>query len=130
MTNKEFYGDKLLAVILNHVCNDLQENLFGKFCDNKNCLKCEFKDAGTIENWLNAEHKEPEPPLLENGDRLQPGDWIMVRDDEESEWFKMPFVFYYNNLFFVVDNLSSSAIHENGINVTGWQQARLPMDGE
>lgn len=37
MTNKGFYGDKLLAVILNHVCNDLHKDLFLEFCNDKNC---------------------------------------------------------------------------------------------
>ena len=37
----------------------------------------EFYNVESIENWLNAEHKEP--PLLKNGDGLKPGDWIMVR---------------------------------------------------
>lgn len=127
MTNKEFYGDKLLAVILNHVCNDLQENLFGKFCDNKNCLKCEFKDAGTIENWLNAEHKEPEPPLLENGDGLKPGDWIMVRDEVGHAWKKRCLMCCKNGYFITTWG-------ECSIGCTGryeaWSQARLPMEGE
>lgn len=130
MTNKEFYGDKLLAVILNHVCNDLQENLFGKFCDNKNCLKCEFKDAGTIENWLNAEHEEPEPPLLENGDSLQPGDWIMVRDNEDCNWYKRQFMCYFNHSFYCVNNIEQTMDEYIIFNASSWAQARLPMEGE
>lgn len=130
MTNKEFYGDKLLAVILNHVCNDLQENLFGKFCDNKNCLKCEFKDAGTIENWLNAEHEEPEPPLLENGDSLQPGDWIMVRDNEDCNWYKRQFMCYFNHSFYCVNNIEQTMYEYIIFNASSWAQARLPMEGE
>ena len=127
MTNKEFYFDKLLAVILNHVCNDLHKNLFGKFCDNKNCLKCEFKDVGTIENWLNTEHKEPEPPLLENGDGLKPGDWIMVRDGDGVSWRKRQFMCYFVNRFYCFKPHSQ---FKNECDCVMWVQARLPMEGE
>lgn len=125
MTNKEFYGDKLLAVILNHVCNDLHKNLFGKFCDNKNCLKCEFKDVGTIENWLNAEHEEPEPPLLENGDDLKTGDWIMVRYDDNTPWTKVQFLAYIDGVFYTREPLIGGTFK-----VMVYRQARLPKEGE
>ena len=128
MTNKEFYGDKLLAVILNHVCNDLHKNLFGKFCDNKNCLKCEFKDVGTIEKWLNTEHKEPEPPLLENGDGLKPGDWIMVRDRDDQKWAKCTFICYLDGRFWITPTEGPYLLDR--LLISGWKQARLPMEGE
>ena len=138
MTNKEFYGDKLLALAIwsRTKCRLLHELVFGQGCTGKGCGDCEFATVESIEKWLNAEHKEPEPPLLENGDGLKVGDWIMVRDLDGDEWCKMVFAFYYNNLFFVLDNAvlkkfnSFSSIDENGTGVTGWFQARLPMEGE
>lgn len=140
-TNKEFYGDKLLAVVLKGNCDALYRMVHGKSCTGLSCGDCEFgiTKENEIENvlqWLNAEHEEPEPPLLENGDSLQPGDWIMVRDGDGDKWCKMVFAFYYNNLFFVIDNAvlkefnSFGSINEDGTGVTGWQQARLPMEGE
>lgn len=32
---------------------------------------------------------ECKPPLLQNGDGLKPGDWIMVRSKECEEWRNM-----------------------------------------
>lgn len=74
----------------------------GKNCGGKNCEDCEFSTVESIENWLNAEHKEPEPPLLENGDDLKPGDWIMVRDLDGDSWVKRQFMCYYRGKFVCV----------------------------
>lgn len=131
MTNKEFYFDKLLAVALENGCGRLHRAIHGESCLNKkDCEDCEFNTIEDIENWLNAEHVEPEPPLLENGDGLKPGDWIMVRDEDEEIWFKNRFVCYHNSTFFVVDDNRNDDFNENGTNITGWEQARLPMEGE
>ena len=88
----------------------------------KMCMQASFK-------WLFSEY---EPPLLENGDDLKPGDWIMVRDDVGDSWDKMMFVCYCNGLFFVVDDntLREPEFRENGVNITGWTQARMPEDGD
>ena len=78
--------------------------------------------------WLFSEY---EPPVLENGDGLKPGDWIMVRNDDDSViWYKNRFVCYYNATFFVVDDIENDNFNENGTNITGWKYARLPEDGE
>lgn len=79
MTNKEFYGDKLLAIALKNGCRRLRD----AFCDEscvmrKECKGCKFYNVESIENWLNTEHKEP--LLLENDDNLKSGDWISVKD--------------------------------------------------
>lgn len=64
MTNKEFYGDKLLAIALDTGCKALHELEFGEPCTPKVCSYCEFGDVDKITAWLNAEHVEPEPPRL------------------------------------------------------------------
>lgn len=132
MTNKEFYWDKLLAVALKNACLKLRKAVYGESCVEKSCYDCEFYTVENIEKWLNAEHEEPEPPLLENGDSLQPGYWIMVRDYDGDSWDKMMFACYCNGLFFVVDDntLRVPGFRENGVNITGWRQARLPEGGE
>lgn len=84
----------------------------------------EFYNVESIENWLNAEHKEP--PLLKNGDGLKPGDWIMVRDNEVSDWAKRRFLFYYDGMFYC--ELVHNSIG-NGEYIP-WKQARLPEKGE
>lgn len=131
MTNKEFYGDKLLAIALEDNCHELHIAVYDESClVRKECEDCEFSSVESIEKWLNAEYEEPEPPLLENGDGLKPGDWIMVRDEDEELWFKNRFVCYYNSTFFVVDDNRNDGFNENGTNITGWEQARLPEEGE
>lgn len=130
MTNKEFYGDKLLAVALENACRKLHKAVYGESCADKECKDCEFYTVENVEKWLNAEHEEPELPLLENGNDLKPGDWIMVRDEDEELWFKNRFVCYYNSTFFVVDDNRNDGFNENGTNITGWEQARLPEEGE
>ena len=104
--------------------------LRGVFCkhdgtdvyDCKDCMQESF-------TWLFSEH---ELSLLKNGDGLTPGDWIMVRDDNSDIWDKMMFVCYCDGLFFVVDDntLRKPRFRENGVNITGWKQARLPEEGE
>lgn len=130
-TNKEFYGDKLLALAIwsKNGCQLLHEIIYDKNCAEKKCVNCEFASAESVENWLNAEHVKPEPPLLENGDSLKPGDWIMVRDSETCYWDKLQFMCYYNNMFYCVENRKTMEEYSYLI-ASGWNQARLPMEGE
>lgn len=83
--------------------------------------KCYFFEPEL--EWLFSEY---EPPLLKNGDGLNPGDWIMVRDCDGERWGKRQFLFYYNGRFYC--QLVDRSIG-NGEYVS-WKQARLPEDGE
>ena len=82
MTNKEFYSAKLLAIAIwkRDKCQLVHELVFNKTCRGKSCSDCEFCNVESVENWLNAEHIKPEPPLLENDNDLKSGDWISVKD--------------------------------------------------
>lgn len=131
MTNKEFYGDKLLAVALSGNCQTLYRMLHGKHCVGLSCRDCEFgiTEDSNYENvlqWLNAEHEEP--PLLENGDGLKPGDWIMVRNNKDNEWEKFSFVCYHNDAFWTL--YDDGDWFHIGSKLRPWVQARLPMEGE
>lgn len=126
MTNKEFYFNKLLAVALENACGTFHRVVHGKNCGGKNCEDCEFSTVESIENWLNAEHVEPEPPLLENGDGLKPGDWIMVKNMNDAEWNKRQFAYYYKGNF----HCDSSGWSLSRCEIDRWEQARLPEDGE
>lgn len=125
-TNKGFYGDKLLAVALENACRKLRRAVYGENCVESNCEDCEFYTVESIERWLNAEHVEPEPPLLENGDDLKPGDWIMVRDCEAQSFVKRQFLYFYGHRFYCArKNLTPLD------NQTEWyMQARLLEEGE
>ena len=126
MTNKEFYFDKLLAVALENACRKLRTAVYGESCAERSCYDCEFYTVKNVEKWLNAEYEEPEPPLLENGDGLKPGDWIMVKNMNGAEWNKRQFAYYYNGNF----HCDSSGWSLSRCEIDRWEQARLPEEGE
>lgn len=129
MTNKEFFGDKLLAIVLDRACQNLHKVVYGESCVEKSCKGCEFNTAESVENWLNAEHVEPEPPLLENGDGLKPGDWIMVRNCDTNSWEPRIFMCYNLQLDRSFVTMSFLANWYSGGHEC-WRYARLPMEGE
>lgn len=127
MTNKEFYHDKLLAATLEVNCRALHRTVYGESCAVRdNCEGCEFYTVEGIENWLNAEHVEPKPLLLKNGDGLKPGDWIMVKEPDNEVWVKKIFAYYYDGRFYCANDI---AFFKNGLLVNR-TKARLPEDGE
>jgi len=82
------------------------------------------KSARGLVEWLFSEY---EPPLLENGDGLKPGDWIMVRDGDGVSWRKRQFMCYFDNRFYCFKPHSQ---FKNECDCVVWAQARLPMEGE
>lgn len=73
--------------------------------------------------WLFSEY---EPPLLENGDGLRPGDWIMVRDVDSQSFVRRQFLYFFDGKF-VCSAPNSTPLEGFG---EPWKQARLPEDGE
>ena len=128
MTNKGFYGDKLLAVALENACRKLRKAVYGEECNGRSCDDCEFNRLEDIEKWLNAEHKEPEPPLLENGDGLKPGDLIMVRQNFGEEWLRVKFAFFNNYFFYAISE--NASFDRDTMCLSRWPQARLREEGE
>lgn len=133
MTNKEFYRDELMAIALEPKCYSLYKMVHGEGCTALSCRDCEFgyteeAEEGEIKKilqWLNAEHEEPETPLLENGDVLNPGDWLEIEDDNDGRWYKGRFIGYLDGRFYVK--------HEGDQNLFGVSSsvhARLLEDGE
>lgn len=86
--------------------------------------KSESVDTAAALDWLFSEY---EPPLLKNGDNLNPGDLIMVKDEFNDGWRKRVFVAYYDGRFLVVQG--GRKIGEHNV-VQYVKQARLPKDGE
>ena len=126
MTNKEFYFDKLLAVALEDFCHKLHTAFYDESCiGRKKCEDCEFSSVESIENWLNAEHKEP--PRLQNGDGLKPGSRIMVRNDDKENWTGQVFLCFIYDYFVCVCDKKYIG-HDGKYKL--WNQARLPEDGE
>ena len=130
MTNKEFYFDNLSAALLRvSCCLSIYYHVFGENCIGNNCEDCIFSSMESIENWLNAEHVEPEPPLLENGDGLKPGGEILVKNSNYANWEREKFLCYLDGLFFTTYNLDLPYSPEE-FRAACWRYARLPEDGE
>ena len=84
-----------------------------------NCHEC----AHLVCNWLFSEYEQP---LLENGDKLKTGDWIMVRSSSCDNWFKRQFLYYYDGKFYCVMNGSTPKDKQ----IVCWSYARFPEEGE
>lgn len=117
MTNFEMHKDRILK--LAHIKYNECLSPFGYAV----ASLCGSYDWEVMLKWLFAEY---EPTLLENGDNLEPGDWIMVKNDEKAHWAKRVFAYYYNDHFYaavVPQDLVDHAVYK-------WKQARLPIEGE
>lgn len=120
MLNIDKYREELMNIMKEEI--DFDCNIAAlrgtKGCETycEACLKASL-------NWL---LKEYEPPLLENGDDLEPGDWIMVRyDDDDEPWTKTQFLAYIDGMFYTREPLNGRAFK-----LAVYYQARLPMEGE
>lgn len=83
-------------------------------------------DTAEVLDWLFSEY---EPPLLENGDGLKPGDWIMARSNEGEEWRERQFAFFHDGWFYCLRGGSNfGQLHLETL--MRYEQARLPEDGE
>ena len=85
-----------------------------------------YMKGNELVDWLFEEY---EPPLLENGDGLKPGDWIMVRDRDGDKWQKRQFMCYFQSLdrpFVTLEEMHGWYVGKHEC----WKQARLPEDGE
>lgn len=130
MLNVDKYREELLKEIETREIESDNENSSGLvYFDSIEAVKRKYGGGSSPYfsddvKWLFTEY---EPPLLENGDNLNPGDWIMVRDFDDSAWYHRQFMCYYKGLFL-------TAYDDEGIVDTntfiGWKQARLPMEGE
>lgn len=82
-----------------------------------------YMKGNELVDWLFEEY---EPPRLQNGDGLKPGDLIMVRNDDD--WKKLRFVCYHNDAFWTL--YDDGDWFHIGSKLMPWVQARLPEDGE
>lgn len=89
-------------------------------CFGTKCGDCSFRSL----EWLFQEY---EPPLLENGDGLNPGDWIMVRYYTADKWHKRQFMCFYNGVFYTAEGPFDMVGHHT---FSRWHDARLPEEGE
>lgn len=133
MLNIEKFGKKFVRYSIKNcgldACYSLRELAGMKYCPKKksdektNITACDCdKCADFVLDWLFSEY---EPDLLENGDGLKPGDWIMVSNDKQG-WKNRQFLYFWQGCFYAA-NLSTSP--EQGEAVK-WNYARLPEEGE
>lgn len=134
MLNVDKYRDELLEEMDNR-----REKVEGRCDDNCSGVEIYFRSIEDVKRrhgggysalfsddvkWLFSEY---EPPLLENGDGLKPGDWIMVRDGDGVSWRKRQFMCYFDNRFYCFKPHSQ---FKNECDCVMWAQARLPEEGE
>lgn len=133
MLNVDKYRDELLEEMGNR-----REKVEGNCDDNCSGVEIYFRSIEDVKRrhgggysalfsddvkWLFSEY---EPPLLENGDGLKPGDWIMVKDPDNEVWVKKIFAYYYDGRFYCANDI---AFFKNGLLVNR-TKARLPVEGE
>ena len=94
--------------------------------DHADELARRFSPPETDEVALERLFSEYEPPLLQNGDGLKPGDWIMVRDVDSQSFVRRQFLYFFDGKF--VCSAPNHAPLEGF--AEPWVQARLPEDGE
>lgn len=118
MINAEKYKDEILIKSKEYVGYNYP--LF-KAIDSIKGVYMDFNE--TIE-WLLSEYEQP---LLENGDSLKVGDWIMVKDSvHDDDWCKRQFTYYYNHKFYCAQDKHDLEYGKSYI----WNYARLPEEGE
>lgn len=141
MLNVDKYRDELLEEMGNR-----REKVEGNCDDNCSGVEIYFRSIEVVKRrhgggysalfsddvkWLFSEY---EPPLLENGDGLKPGDWIMVRDEDDQIWKKERFLSFANGSFYCIKSLFGSHDGKTNRDLYGefvcYRQARLPGDGE
>lgn len=117
MLNAERYKDKILD---NN--KEYSGDVYSMFKAIDDIVKVNMSFNEALE-WLLSEY---EPTLLENGDGLKPGDWIMVRDSSVGEWVKKQFAYYYCGKFYC--SMMDFQLYEG--DCEGWKYARLPEEDE
>lgn len=133
MLNVDKYRDELLEEMDNR-----REKVEGRCDDDYSGVEIYFRSIEDVKRrhggghsalfsddveWLFSEY---EPPLLQNGDGLKPGDWIMVKDPDDEAWVKKIFAYYYDGRFYCANDI---AFFKNGLLINR-TKARLPEDGE
>ena len=118
MLNVDKYREEIDRIIEN---GGVPRHMISRMCLQKTNL--ESVDAATTLDWLFSEY---EPPLLENGDGLKPGDWIMVLDNEDGAWENRQFLAYFDGWFYARKIVSDGWIEK----IDRFRQARLPEEGE
>lgn len=78
---------------------------------------------GDVVEWLFSEY---EPPLLKDGNGLKPSDWIMVRDNDDSEWENRQFLAYFDGWFYARIVVPDGWVEK----IDRFRHARLPEDNE
>ena len=116
MLNFDKYREEIDRIIEN---GGAPHRMISRLCLQKTNL--ESVNADGVLDWLFSEYEQP---LLQNGDSLKPGDWIMVRDCDDSMWRKCQFLCFIDGEFHTRKDIGGY------FSYVDYKQARLPEDGE
>ena len=127
MLNFDKYREDIREDIRNYPLMNIEcylAELRGELRGVEKCKRAKCEEC--LKNSLRWLFSEYEPPLLENGDGLKPGDWIMVRDVDSQSFVRRQFLYFFDGKFIC------SAPNHAPLEGFGepWVQARLPEDGE
>lgn len=106
-TNVEHYLEEILAA----------DDLYIKLLDLMECNPCSKSD---VVRWLFDEWKEP---VLKDGEGLEIGQTIMVKNECFEQWTRGEFLFYADGKFWCYDVSNEDA-------AIAWMKARLLKEGE
>lgn len=127
MLNFDKYREDIREDIRNYPLMNIEcylAELRGELRGVEKCKRAKCEEC--LKNSLRWLFSEYEPPLLENGDDLKPGDWIMVSDDDDYKWEKCQFLCYLDGEFYVRKDCKFNDCYL----FLRRKQARLPEDGE
>lgn len=131
--NIEKYRDEILEEIEHRKRITDENNIYYDFeiyyKALENVIRRYRKDATNVFSDIKWLFSEYEPPLLENGDNLKTGKWILVRDHSDEKWKNRQFAFYYNKHFYCFPP-TNTICQCNTVCLELHEQARLPEGNE
>ena len=119
MKNYEKYADEIKEYNGYNFCGDfvVPHILKSRSCGNKSCDQCKMLQI----IWLMEEYEEPEKPEVD-WSKVKVDTPILVRQREDSKWYKRYFAKYENGKIYAWENGRTSW---NIDNMAYWQYAKL-----
>ena len=119
MKNYEKYADEINKYQGDNFCKDFVKPyiLESDNCNGLDCIRCSMLRA----IWLMEEYEEPEKPEVD-WSKVKVDTPILVRQREDSKWYKRYFAKYENGKIYAWENGRTSW---NIDNMAYWQYAKL-----
>lgn len=127
MTNYEHYKDEIIKMKEDYEKHNAIPITFAdKAIELKRRVEPSLFGSDDSRSTLNWLFQEYEPDKLKNGDNLNQGDGIMVRNSDKEKWIYRMYVFFANNRFYVFEPYNGG---ESG-QLKPYMQARMLKKSE